>query len=283
MYDVIIVGGGPAGISAALTLRARGKEVAIVGKGAAQSSLAKAERIENYPGVPSVSGRALLETMTAQARAQSVEFLEEKALSAMPMGDMLFVSAGQNVLETRALILAGGVSRGKALPGEAELLGAGVSYCATCDGMLYRGRRVVVAGRTKDAPEEAAYLRSIGCDVTYTAPKRPEELDEAIPFVKAARLEIRGEQTVTSVVLDGAEQPCDGVFVLRASLAPTDLLPQLATENGYITVDRAMATNVPGVFAAGDCTGAPLQVAKAVGEGHVAGLSACEYIDRQAK
>ncbi|MBQ5535737.1 MAG: FAD-dependent oxidoreductase, partial [Oscillospiraceae bacterium] len=104
-----------------------------------------------------------------------------------------------------------------------------------------------------------------------------------IPFVQAGRVEVRGEQTVTAAVLDGEEIPCSCVFILRASVAPTDLLPALELDGSYIKVDRTMATSVPGVFAAGDCTGKPLQVAKAVGEGHVAGLSACEYLDQQQK
>ena len=271
MYDVIIVGGGPAGISAALTLRARGKQTAIVGKGAAQSSLAKAERIENYPGVPSVSGKALLEIMTEQARAQSVEFIEEKALSAMPMGDMLFVSAGQNVLETRALILAGGVSRGKALPGEAELLGAGVSYCATCDGMLYRGKRVAVLGYAADAPEEAEFLRGVGCEVLYYDGK---DVRGAV---------IHGEGRVEALEIGGETVPVDGVFVLRDSVSPEAFLPGLALDGSHIATQRDLSTNIPGVFAAGDCVGTPYQITKAVGDGNVAALSAVKYLDELKK
>ena len=106
-------------------------------------------------------------------------------------------------------------------------------------------------------------------------------LDKEIPFVKANRLSVKGEAAVTALEADGADIPCSGVFILRQAVAPTDLLPSLETENGVIKVDRHMATNVEGVFAAGDCTGGPLQVAKAVGEGHVAALSACEYLDQQ--
>ena len=109
---------------------------------------------------------------------------------------------------------------------------------------------------------------------------RPEALNADIPFFKGARLEVKGEQTVTALSVDGQDIPCAGIFILRDAVAPTDLLPQLEVEKGAIKVDRAMATNVEGVFAAGDCTGAPLQIAKAVGEGHIAALSACEYLDK---
>lgn len=271
MYDVIIIGGGPAGLSAALTLRARSKSVAVIVKGAAQSPLARAERIDNYPGVPGVSGKDLLDAMTAQAKAQGAEFVEEKALSAMPVGESFFVSAGQDVLEGRALILACGVSRGRALPGERELLGAGVSYCATCDGMLYRGRRVAVLDFSPDAAEEAQFLRSVGCEVLFYGP------DAASGAI------IRGEGRVEALEIGGETVPVEGVFVLRDSVAPETLLPGLALEGSHVAVSRELSANLPGVFAAGDCTGTPYQIAKAVGEGCTAALSAVKYLSGQKK
>ena len=138
-------------------------------------------------------------------------------------------------------------------------------------------------GRSADAPEEANYLRSIGCTVTYIGDKRPEKLDGEIPFVREKQLKIKGESTVTAVETDGQTIPCAGVFILRSAVAPTDLMPGLRVEKGVVQVDRNMATNLPGVFAAGDCTGGPLQIAKAVGEGLTAALTACQYIDGKAK
>ena len=132
-----------------------------------------------------------------------------------------------------------------------------------------------------DAPQEANYLQSLGCQVVYLSPRPPQGLDKDIPYIKAGKLAVRGEQTVTGLEADGALVPCAGVFILRRAVAPTDLLPALETEDQVIKVDRRMATNLPGVFAAGDCTGGPLQVSKAIGEGHVAALSACEYLDGQ--
>ena len=193
----------------------------------------------------------------------------------------VFATVGSQVYDGKALILAPGVQRQAKYPGEETYLGRGVSYCATCDGMLYRGKPVIVVGRSPDAPLEANYLKSLGCQVTYVAGQRPEGLDGDVPFVQGSRLAVIGEQAVTALEVDGAKLPCAGVFILRQAVAPTDLLPQLETENGTIRVDRAMATNLPGVYAAGDCTGGPLQVAKAVGEGHVAALSACAWLEEQ--
>ena len=131
-----------------------------------------------------------------------------------------------------------------------------MSYCATCDGMFYRGRTVVCAGDAPNFDEETAFLRSIGCQVIVK---------------RLAGLSILGEDRVSGVRdAAGALTPCDGVFLLRASIAPARLAPGLELENGYIKVDARMATSLPGVYAAGDCTGQPLQLAKAVGQGQTA-------------
>ena len=278
-YDLIVLGSGPAGLAAALAARGRDKSVLVIGNRWQDSPLARAELVENYLGMPGVTGSEMLERFTDQAQRSGAEFVTGRAVSLMAYNGFM-VTVGSDFYQSRALILAPGVARATKYPGEGEYLGRGVSYCATCDGMLYRDKDVVVVGRAKDAPHEANYLRSIGCRVTYVANTRPDGLDEGISFVKGGRLEVKGGQTVTALVVDGREIPCAGVFILRDAVAPTDLLPQLETEKGVVKVDRAMATNVEGVFAAGDCTGAPLQIAKAVGEGHIAALSACEYLDK---
>lgn len=281
-HDILVLGAGPAGLAAAVAARGRGKRVLVIGNRWEDSPLAKAEQVDNYLGIPGRTGRQLLQEYYDHAAAMGVDFVTGRAISLMEWGGFM-VTVGSQVYDGKALILAPGVVRQAKYPGEEEFLGRGVSYCATCDGMLYRGREVSVVGRSPDAPAEANYLHSIGCKVTYVAPKPPDGLDEAIPFVQAGRLAVKGEDLVTALEADGVDIPCAGVFILRTSVAPTDLLPALETEEGYIKVDRTMATNVPGVFAAGDCTGLPLQIAKAVGEGHVAALSACEYLDQQRK
>ena len=279
-YDLLILGAGPAGLAAAIGARGRGKTVLVVGNRWQDSPLARAERIDNYLGLPGLSGAELLTRFHDHAAGAGVEFLTGKALSVMAW-EGFQMTVGSDVCAGGALILAPGVVRQSKYPGEAEYLGRGVSYCATCDGMLFRNRPVAVVGRSGGAPGEANYLRSIGCQVVYVSPQPPEGLDPAIPHVKASRLAVQGEQTVTGLEADGSLIPCAGVFILRSAVAPADLLPGLATEHGVIKVDRQMRTSLPGVFAAGDCTGGPLQVAKAVGEGHVAALSACEYLDKR--
>ena len=281
-YDIVVLGSGPAGLSAAVAARGRNKSVLVVGNRWQDSPLARAECVDNYLGLPSMTGAELMDRFTRHAEESGANLVTGKVISLMAW-EGFHLTVGSELYEGSSLILAPGVVRQAKYPGEMEYLGRGVSYCATCDGMLYRGKPVVVVGRSKDAPREAAYLKELGCQVVYVASRRPEQLDPAIPFIQANRLEVAGEQTVTALKTDGASIPCSGIFILREAVAPTDLLPGLETENGAIRVDRRMATSIPGVFAAGDCTGEPLQVSKAVGEGLTAALSAAEYLDQLPK
>ena len=264
--DVIVIGGGPAGLSAALNARARGKTVTVVSNPLEENPLWRAERVENYLGLPGVSGAELLTAFRRHAEAAGAEFREGKALSALRSGGSWYVGVGSDLLQAGAVVLAAGAVRGKKLPGEAELLGRGVSYCATCDGMLYRGKRVAVLGWTPSAGKEADFLEGIGCEVVY--------------FHRPRDAAIQGTERVEAVTCGGVTEAVEGVFLLRPAMAPGDLLPGLKVEGGFVAVDREMATNLPGVFAAGDCTGGPLQVSKAVGEGMTAGQKAAAFIEK---
>jgi len=270
-FDILILGGGPAGVSAALTARARGRRALVISNDPAASALAKARRIDNYPGLAGMSGAELLSRMRRELADQDIPVVTGRVTGVMPFGAQFMVSVGQDVYTGAAIVLATGAAQPKPFPGEAELLGRGVSYCATCDGMLYRGKKVAVLGTSADAEEEADFLRGIGCEVEFFGRGR------------AKKYEIKGEGTVSALVADGEEYPVDGVFVLRDAVASTVLLPSLAMEDGHIAVDRAMRTSVPGVFAAGDCTGRPYQIARAVGEGNIAALSADAYIKEISK
>lgn len=271
-HDIAVIGGGPAGLSAAINARVRNKTVLVVGNDYRESPLYRAERVDNYLGMPGLTGAQLLDAYQRHAEDMGVEFRHGRVLNIMPMEHTCYLSIGTDMEEAGAVILATGVSRGKKFPGEAEFLGRGVSYCATCDGMLYRGKAVAVLGYSDSARQEAEFLERIGCRVTY--------------FDRPRTCEIHGEETVRSVTCDGQSTDVDCVFILRPALAPTDLFPGLETEKGFVAVDRRMATNLPGLFAAGDCTGGPLQAAKAAGEGLIAGQSAAAYVadlERQAR
>lgn len=263
MYDIAVIGGGPAGLSAAIQVRARNKSVLVVSGDDRDNPLYKTSRIDNYLGFYNVTGPELLERFRTHAGQMGAERRDGRVLNLLAVGGAYYLSIGSEVEQARAVVLATGVVRAKKYPGEAERLGAGVSYCATCDGMLYRGKPVAVVGYTDTARQEAEFLQKIGCSVTY--------------FDRPKQCEIRGDGRVESVTCDGRTIPAEGVFILRPTMAPTELFPGLAVEQGYVTVDRRMATSLPGLFAAGDCTGGPLQVSKAVGEGLIAGQSAAAW------
>ena len=279
MTDIIVIGGGPAGLSAAINARARGKRVLVVSNPISENPLYKAPVMDNYPGLPNICGADYLHKLEDHARESGAQFRSGRVLTIAPMGNRFFVSIGSDFEEARSVIIAIGAQRGAKFPGEEEFLGRGVSWCATCDGMLYRGKDVVVVGLSHDAPAEANFLQEIGCKVTYVARQTPEDLNSEIPVLLGRKISVKGEAVVTAVHVDETVVSCQGAFILRSAMAPGDLLPNLTLENGYIPVDRSMATNLPGVFACGDCTGLPLQAAKAVGEGLIAGQSAAEYLD----
>ena len=268
-YDAVIIGGGIAGVSAALTCRNRGKSTAVVANPSETSSLYKAETITNYPGILSASGKEIAELLDRQLEACDAELIRGRALSVMPIGAEFGVAVGSEFCMCSAVILAAGITREKLYPGEGEYLGRGVSYCATCDGMLYRGKTVAVIGSGEEAARDADFLESIGCTV--------------LRMTKALRYEIRGGMKADTLVAGGEEHKVDGVFIIKDTVSVTKLVPGLEYADGGIVVDRQMCTSVPGVFAAGDCTGKPYQLAKAAGEGNVAALSACAYIDNKEK
>lgn len=267
VYDVLIVGGGSAATSAAMTLRNRGKSIAVVTNKPETSSLYKAEKITNYPGLPPMTGAEITALFRKQLEDTGAFIIEGRTISVLPMEDSFGVAVGSDYYMARSIIITAGITREKLYPGEAEFLGRGVSYCATCDGMLYRGKTVAVVGGGEEARQDADFLEGIGCQV--------------LRFEKNGKYEISGGMKADTLTFAGESHKVDCVFIIKDTVSVTQLVPGLTYENGGIVVDRHMATAVPGVFAAGDCTGKPLQLAKAVGEGNVAALSACDWLDRK--
>ena len=211
--------------------------------------------------------------MANQAQALGAALRPGVVHQVIAMGDSFALSLGADFIEARRVILCTGARQPKLLPGENELLGRGVSYCGTCDGMLYRGRRVAVIAQGPEAVSEANFLAGLCREVVYFG--KPEDaLDPRIVVSGQKPEAILGEASVSGLRAGGEDLPFDGVFIFREAAALSALLPGLEMDGAFIRVDRRMQTNLPGVFAAGDCTGLPLQVAKAVGEGCVAAISA---------
>ena len=275
MYDIAIIGAGPAGYSAAINARKREKSVIVIGQNTGW--LSRAESIENYPGMPGISGQQMLSVMADQAKAMGAELRGGVVHQVIAMGESFALSLGADFVEARKVILATGAKQPRLLPGEERLLGRGVSYCGTCDGMLYRGKNVAVIGAGAEAVPEANFLMSLCASVTFFG-KPDDALDSRIQVREEKVTEITGDMRASGLIVGGEETPFDGVFIFREAMALSSLLPGLEMDGAFIRVDRQMRTSLAGVFAAGDCTGLPLQVAKAVGEGCIAALAAAQEL-----
>lgn len=282
--DIAIIGTGPAGVSAAITARLRGKTLLLFGSRDLSDKIGKAHRIQNYPGLPDVTGEALRAALQNHLAAMEIPITEARVNAVYAMGDYFAVQTAGETYEATAVILATGVVQGKPLPGEEEFLGRGVSYCATCDAPLYRGKAVAVVGSSPAAEPEAAYLAEVAASVLYfplyaAAPQVPE----TVQVVRQTPTAIQGQATVTALAAGDRTYPVDGVFLLRDAMAPTQLVPGLEGAGGHVAVNPKMQTNLPGCFACGDAVGLPYQYIKAAGEGNVAALSAVEYLAAQKR
>ena len=300
MHDVIIVGGGPAGLTAALYALRAGKKVLIIEKNGFGGQMTFSPKIENYPGFESVSGSELADKMVDQVLSQGADVTVEEVvrIEDLPIGTKNVVTdAGR--YETKAVILATGAKhRLLGVPGETKFVGDGISFCAVCDGAFYDGKDVIVVGGGNSALQEALLLSETSKSVTvvqnlddFTGEKKLVELLMAKPnvvvhFGKTVK-EFIGDDTLSGMVVcdkDGKEETllCDGVFIAIGLAPENDAFGNLVDLNrGYIEADASGATKTQGIFTAGDCRVKNIrQIATAVSDGAIAALAACEYIDR---
>ena len=285
MKKAIIIGSGPAGISAALYLQRSGKvQTVVISKGI--GALAKAEKIENFYGFSEpISGRELHENGIEGAKRLGVQFIEKKVVSLSYNAEMHpIVSTTQQDHSADAVLIATGTSR-KTVPikGLKEHEGKGVSYCAVCDAFFFRKKPVCVIGNGEYAVHEAEVLASTSGSVTILTNglKMASEVPESIAVIDKKIISVNGEVTVESVQFeDGDTLEVKGVFVALGVAGSGELARKVGaeTENGRIKVNEKMQTNLPGLYAAGDCTGGMLQVYKAVYDGATAGLAMLEYL-----
>ena len=284
-YDIAIIGTGPAGISAAITAKVRNKKVLLIGSASVSDKVAKAHMIQNYPGLPEISGAELAAKLLDHLKIMEIPITDRKVNAVYAMGDFFSLQVDQEFWEASAVILAGGVSFGKPFPGEDENLGRGVSYCATCDAALYRGRSAVVVGYAPKEEDDASFLAEIAEKVYYLPvyKEEPHFSRDNIEIVHGAPVSIEKTENGMKLNMKEGSITADGIFLLRESVAPDKLVPGLALDGNHVKVDRRMAANLPGLFAAGDITGTPYQYIKAAGEGNVAALSAVSYLDSLRK
>lgn len=292
-YDVAVIGTGPAGISAAITLAVRNKRVLLLGSADLSDKVSKAHLIQNYPGLPDISGPELARCFQDHLNKMGIPVTDRRVTMIYAMGDYFSLQIDQDFVDASTVILATGVSFGKPFPGEDENLGRGVSYCATCDAALYRGKEAVVVGFAPKEEADVRFLAEMAEKVIYIPVYKKEDTAsmEQILFPDRPNVEVRivkplgiskadGKMILST---DGGDIATDGIFLLRESVSPGKLVPGLELDKNHVKVDRKMASNLPGLFAAGDITGTPYQYVKSAGEGNIAALSAVSYLDLHKK
>jgi thioredoxin reductase (NADPH) len=289
-YDVVILGSGPAGLQAAIHAARKKVAVLLMGKDT-KSSLFHAH-VENFCCLFNVKGEDMLNVGRQQAVNFGADVLEEDVLQVLPAGPVLkIVTESGQELQTYSLIIATGTTRNKlGVAGEKELLGRGVSYCVECDANFYKGEDVAVVGSASAAVSGALTMLDYAAtvhlicdklDVTHALEK--QLTDSAVVIHEGQQVkEIVGRNSVEAIVLkNGSEIPVNGVFIELGAKGVMELAThlgvQLDDQMKYVQTNKKMETNVAGVFAAGDICGPPWQMAKAVGEGCVAGIGAANY------
>lgn len=278
--DIAIIGSGPAGISAALNASIRKKTFKIFGSKEISQKLVKAHKVNNYLGFYGKSGLEIRNEFAKHLESMDIDITEDKINNIYSMGDHFALMGTNNNYEAKTVILATGVNFGKPLKGEEEFLGRGVGYCATCDAPLYKDKVVTIIAYNKHEESEANFIAQVASKVYYIPMYKEEvEVDSSIEVIKDTPVEIVGEKFVEKLILKDREIETDGIFILRDSISPDQLVPGLQLDGNHVDVDRKMSTNLKGCFAAGDIVGTPYQYIKAAGEGNIAALSAVSYLD----
>ncbi len=300
MHDIIIIGGGPAGLTAALYALRAGKSVLVIEKSSFGGQITWSPKVENFPGIPSISGAELGDKFTAQAIEQGAELELDEVVSVELDGDIKRVKTDFGaVFEAKALIIASGARpRTLGVPGEDELMGAGVCFCAVCDGAFYKGREVAVTGGGNSALQDAMLL-SDTCSKVYIIHRRDTFRGEArlvealrakdnVEFVLGSSITaLLGQDELCGVRIAGSdgterELAVDGLFVAIGHAPDNGIFASLIDldEGGYADSDESCRTKTRGVFVAGDCRKKTVrQLTTAVADGSSAALAACRYID----
>lgn len=282
-YEVAVIGGGPAGVSAAITAASKGRRVVLFEAHGFSPRLRSVDHITDYMGIPDISGTQLMDIFVAHLRKLPVEIVEAKVISLreIPEGFVLGTPYGKYTTDT--VVIATGISRSTLYTGEREFLGKGVSYCAHVDGAQYKGMPVAAIATVPDAVEEVECLSDY-CSQIYFFPRyenyQPINRKNVI-VVMDNPAEITGTDKVTGIRTDKEYFSVKAAFVFRATDPLNSFLPGLEIRGRSIYVDDQAQTNIEGVFAGGDCTGQPWQINRAAGQGQKAALSALRYLGRR--
>ena len=281
-YDIAIIGSGPAGLAAAVNAKIRNKNIVVFGNGNISSKLVKAPSIDNYLGIESLSGVELKDKFKSHIDSMGIEITEKRVNNVYSMGDYFTLVSGDDTYEATTVVMATGVEYGKMLKGEEEYLGKGVGYCATCDAMLYKNKKVAIIGYNHEAEEEANFLSEIASKVYYVPMYKLEnKLSDVVNIIEDRPIEIKGDKLASTLVLRNQELEIEGVFIIKDSVSPKYMVPGLEVEGPHIKCDNNMNTNLEGLYVAGDCAGKPYQYLKSAGQGQIAVSSAVSYLDKK--
>lgn len=282
-YDIAIIGTGPAGVSAAITAKIRNKNIILLGSENLSEKISKAKSIKNYTGLPNISGEQLAAALQSHLDDLQIEICPKRASMVYAMGDYFTIQLAGEAVESRSVILANGVAPAKVLEREDEFLGRGVSYCATCDAPLCKGRDVAVVAYTSEGEDEALFLKEVCGSVAYfPLYGEPTKRLDGIEIIRDVPLGFGGQMKADKLICKEKEYDFFTTFVIRDSIAPNRLVPGLKIADGHVEVDLQMRTNISGLFACGDVAGKPYQYIKSAGQGNVAALSAVAYLAKQA-
>lgn len=282
-YDIAVIGGGPAGVSAAITAASKGRKVVLFEAHGFSPRLRSVAQITDYMGIPDISGTALMDIFVNHLKQMEVDIIEAKIISLREVGEGFMLGTPHGKYSADSVVLATGISRSTLFPGEKEFLGKGVSYCAVVDADKYKGKSVAAIATVPDALEEVEYLAD-QCEHVFFFPLYsgfvpPKKKNITVVLDKPT--EITGTDKVTGLRAGDDFYSVKATFVFRASDPLNSFLPGLEIRGRSIYVDDQAQTNIEGVFAGGDCTGQPWQVNRAAGQGQKAALSAIRYLARR--
>lgn len=280
MYDIAIIGKGPGGISAAINAFARNRKVILFGRDS--KKVLSSPSIPNYPGLPEIKGETLVNMLNKHLDMTDTVYNDKMVNAVYSMGEYFTIQAENEMLEAKSVILAMGVDFKKSIENEDTFLGRGVSYCATCDAPLYKGKVVTVIGYNKESIKETEFLSEICSKVFFIPLIKKEEFkfNERVEIINDSPIKFEGAMKAEKLILKNNVVDSDGFFVLKDSYPLDSLVPGLEVNGPHVTVNRNLETNIKGIYAAGDVTGKPYQIMKALGEGQMAVLNAIEYISK---
>lgn len=286
-YDIAIIGTGPAGISAAITAKLRNKNIILFGNKDLSDKINKAHSIKNYTGLPNVTGEELATALKNHLNDLDIEITEKRVNAVYSMGEYFALQVGKEMIESKSLIIATGVTASKTLENEDEFLGRGVSYCATCDAHFCKGKDVAVIAYTKEAEEDALFLSEVCSSIKYFPlyDISNEIFDKYgnIQIIKDKPIGFAGNMKAEKIICEKSSYDAFSTFVVRNNISADKLVPGLKTDGTHIIVDLQMETNIKGLFACGDIAGKPYQYIKSAGQGNVAALSAVAYLANKSK